>query len=106
MIIKGNFGRLIQRLRRENNWTVQELINKIGPVDGRPLSLSYISKVEIYNEIPKPNIVFKLAEAFGKNEKELLDLAKQEKIEDLKIKLEAKYDDALVFYRKTKKGTR
>lgn len=99
-----NFGRLVQRLRRENGWTVKEFIEKIGLVgeEKKMLSPSYISKIEIYNEIPQPLIIYRIAEVFEQDPKKFSEVAKEQKKEDFALKLEEKFSDDYVLYRKNK----
>ena len=101
---KENFGRLVQRLRRENGWTVKDFIEKIGVIgeDNKLLSPSYISKVEIYNEIPQPWIIYRMAEIFGEDLHKFAEVAKEQKKEEFALKLEDRFSDDFVLYRKTK----
>jgi transcriptional regulator with XRE-family HTH domain len=103
-MVKEQFGRMIQRLRRENAWTIQELVDKLGPVgeNKQTLSPGYITKIEVYGEIPQTAIVCKLAEVFKAKEETFLTVAKESKIEAFSTRLEEKIQDELVLYRKLK----
>ncbi len=98
------FGRLIQRLRRESGWTVKDFIEKLGPIgeENKLLSPSYISKVEIYNEMPQPMVIYRMAEVFGKAPQEFAEIAKEQKKKDFALRLEERFSDDFVLYRKTK----
>ncbi|MFA5880259.1 MAG: helix-turn-helix transcriptional regulator [Candidatus Margulisiibacteriota bacterium] len=93
------FGELIQKLRKEKGWTIKDFIEKLGS----DLSPTYITKIEVYGEIPSPEVICKIADVFNFDEKELLERAKQNKVERFEKSLEEKYQKASGLYR-TQKG--
>ncbi len=100
-----SFGELIQSLRREKGWKVQDFIEKLCPIgrDKKNLSPAYITKIEVHGEIPNPEVICKMADVLGYDLDELLDSAKQRKIKKYKESLEEKYKKATTFYRTQKK---
>lgn len=65
------FGNLIQQLRKNKGCTVKELIEKL---DGQ-VSPAYMTKVEVYGEIPSPELICKIADILGHDQKNLLSIA-------------------------------
>ena len=90
------FGNLIQKLRKNKGWTVKELIEKL---DGQQVSPAYMTKVEVYGEIPSPDLICKMADVLGHSQQELLNLAKEHKISRFEKALEEKYQKAVGMYR-------
>jgi len=68
----------IKRLRQEKGWTIKEFIERIMKFckPDETISPTYITKIEVYGEIPSPKMICKIADVFKHNHKELLDLAK------------------------------
>ena len=91
MINNLSFGELIQKLRRDKEWTVKEFIEKLGV----KVSPAYITKIELHGEIPSPELIIKIADVFNYNEAELWKHAKTVKVEKFKASLEKKYQLAL-----------
>jgi transcriptional regulator with XRE-family HTH domain len=71
--------------------TVKELISRIG---GK-ISPAYINKIERYEEIPKPELIIKLAEILDLDHVSLLLVAQLEKVSQYRIKIEKRYEAAL-----------
>ena len=80
------FARKIQQLRKSKGWTIFDLAREIGTTPG------YISKIEARGEIPSPKTVVKLARALQVDTGKLLDLAKEEKIEEIKKNIIERYE--------------
>ena len=89
-------GHLIQKLRKGKNWTVKEFIEKLGE---QQVSPAYMTKVEVYGEIPSPELICKMADVLGGSQKQLLDLAKEHKVFRFEKALEEKYQKAVGMYR-------
>ena len=98
-----SFGELILKLRKDNQWTVKDLIDKLE-AKGRTKSLSpaYITRIEQYGEIPSPDLICRMAEVFRYDEKKLLDCARKIKVQKFDQNLQDKYDKAVGFYRTQK----
>jgi len=95
------FGNLIQKLRKEKGWTVKEFIEKL---EGQKISPTYMTKVEVYGEIPSPELTCKMADILGCDPQKLLDTAKEHKINKFEKTLNEKYEKAVGMYRLEKKG--
>lgn len=85
--MQKKLGKLIRKLRNDQNLTIKELNKKIG----KNLSNSYMSKVELYGEIPSKEVICLLAEAFKIDKEILLDIARQEKLDKYKEHLKNWY---------------
>ena len=95
------FGRRIKKLRNRKGWSVYKLAKAIGKSPG------YVSKIEARGEIPSPEMISALAVALNAEAKELFELAKREKSEQLTQTVEKRYNEGLELYRKAKrKGER
>jgi len=91
------FAQKIRELRNKKEWSVYQLAEAINKTPG------YVSKIEARGEIPSPEMIVKLAEAFGTSAEELAEIAKAEKSAELVKNVTKKYDDAVVLYRKSRK---
>ena len=91
----------IKKARKKKKMTVHDLAGALGL--GSP---GYISRVEGRGEIPGPEIIIKLADVLELNAEELFRLAADKKGEKAKNAAQKKYDNALVFYRKSKNKLR
>jgi transcriptional regulator with XRE-family HTH domain len=92
------FGALVQQLRKSKGWTVKELIEKLGG----QVSPAYMTKVEVYGEIPSPELICKIADILGYDQKTLLEVAKENKVDRFEKALEEKYQKAVGMYRMEK----
>ncbi len=90
-----SFGETVQDLRRKKRWTVKNFIEHLD-LDVSP---AYITKIEIHGEIPNPNIICKIADAFDMDYEDLLSTAKTDKVKYFKESLEKKYVRAAGLYR-------
>jgi len=95
------FGTRIKEARMKKEMTVYDLAGALGL--GSP---GYVSRIEGRGEIPGPEIIIKLADVLELSAEELLRLAAEEKGEKAKNTAQKKYDNALVFYRKSKNKLR
>lgn len=93
-----SFAQRIKNLRRAKGWSVYDLANAIGVK-----SPGYISKIEVRGEIPSPEMISKLADALKADARELFELAKKDKHQQLTRNINKKYDEAYTLYRKSKK---
>ena len=90
------FAERIRELRNDKGFSVHELARRIKTVP------SYVSKIEARGEIPSPEMIFKLAEVFGVEPGELVEIAKAQKGEEAKKAVEQKYSSKLELYRRQK----
>jgi len=92
------FGNLIQQLRKQKNWTVKEFIEEL---DGK-VSPAYMTKVEVYDEIPSPELICKMADVLGYDQQKLLHTAKEHKKNKFEQALDERYQRAVGLYRLAK----
>lgn len=92
------FADKIKDLRKAKGWSVYDLANAIGVK-----SPGYVSKIEARGEIPSPEMISKLADALKADAKELFELAKKDKHQQLTQNVNRKYDKGYALYRKSKK---
>lgn len=91
------FGQKIRELRQGKDWSVYDLAGEIGKTAG------YVSKIEARGEIPSPDMILRLAEVLTVGAEDLIELAKNEKSQEVSRNVKKKYDEALTLYRKSKK---
>lgn len=84
---KTKLGEVIRKLRKDNGWTIRELLEKLDNI----VSGTYITKIENYGEIPSPDVVRKLADAFDVSRMFLLGLACECKVEQYAKLVRYKY---------------
>lgn len=89
-------GHLIQSLRKSKGWTVKEFIEKLGE---QRVSPAYMTKIEVYGEIPSPELICRIADVLGGDQKKLIELAKEHKVTSFEKALEEKYQKAVGMYR-------
>jgi transcriptional regulator with XRE-family HTH domain len=92
------FADKIRDLRKAKGWSVYDLAKAI-----EVKSPAYISKIEARGEIPSPEMISKLADALKANAKELFELAKTDKHQQLTQSVNRKYDAGYALYRKGKR---
>lgn len=97
--MKKTFGEKIRTYRREKGWTVKDFIERLG----NDLSPAYITKIEVHGEIPSPELICKISEVFGLKEQELLESAKEIKVQQFEESLEKRYQRAAGLYKLQKK---
>lgn len=93
-----SFAQRIRDLRKAKGWSVYDLANAI-----KVKSPGYVSKIEARGEIPSPEMIVKLADALGADAKELFELAKKDKGQQLTQSVNRRYDEEYALYRKSKK---
>ena len=98
--MKKIFGEKIQAHRREKGWTVREFIERLGG----ELSPAYVTKIEVHGEIPSPELICKIAGVFGLKEQELLEAAKEIKVQLFEESLDKRYQKAVELYRLQRKS--
>lgn len=96
------FGEAIRQLRRERQWTVKELIERLEQ-RGHKISPAYITRIEQYGEIPSPELTLRLAEVFQVEGDKLLACAKRHKTRQLIEMMEQRYQLAAGMYRTQRK---
>jgi transcriptional regulator with XRE-family HTH domain len=94
-----SFAQKIRELRRARRWSVYDLAGRIGVK-----SPGYVSRIEARGEIPSPDMISKLADALKADAKELFELAKKDKRNQLTQSINKKYDEGYTLYRKGKKN--
>jgi transcriptional regulator with XRE-family HTH domain len=82
-----SFGKIIKNNRTKKGYSVRDLIKVLNI----KLSTAYITKIELHGEIPTGKIIKGLARALDLDEKELLDIAKEEKLREYLIVLNEKF---------------
>lgn len=87
------FGETLRKHRKARGLTVKEFLKALGSISGKGIELSpaYITRIEVYNEIPKPEVVCKIAETLGIDVKSFLELAKANKIKQLEQSISRKF---------------
>jgi len=81
------FGENIRLYRQQKGWTVKRFIEELG----NNLSATYITKIEIHEEIPSPELTCKIEDIFGLKEQQLLKIAKKTKVKQYRKSLDEKY---------------
>ena len=81
------FGEKVRRKRTNLGWTVEKFIQELDV----KVSPSYINKIEMKCEIPSCNLVHKISKTLKIPLLDLLESAKKEKLEHLKLILDEKY---------------
>lgn len=85
--MEKTFGSIVQSHRKEKKWTVKAFIEQLG----NDISPAYITKIEVYGEIPSPTLICRIAKVFNLEYQYLLGIAKNEKIKIYSDLLEKKY---------------
>ncbi|OGT08328.1 MAG: hypothetical protein A2X78_03085 [Gammaproteobacteria bacterium GWE2_37_16] len=95
------FGDLIQKLRKQKGWTAKEFLEKLGTIgeNDKLLSPSYITKVEVYGEIPSPEVICRMADVLDYDHEQLIEIAKNTKVNRFEQSLQEKYQQAVGLYR-------
>jgi len=86
-----NFGNKIKSARKQKILTVKSFIQLLGI----KISPAYITKIEIHQEIPEPNLICRMAEVLDLNRNELLEIAKESKIRNFEQTITKKYKQAM-----------
>jgi transcriptional regulator with XRE-family HTH domain len=92
----GKLANKVKANREQLGISVRELAVKLG------VSPGYVSRVEIRNEIPSPEMICKIADALETKPEELLALAKDDVLNRTKEDLSQKHTEALRLYRRKK----
>lgn len=92
--MKQAFGEIIQYHRLKNGWTVKEFISKLDMT----ISPTYVTKIELHNEIPAPEVICAMALILKLDAKKLCAAALENKVQSFKDSLENKYKKALEYY--------
>jgi len=80
-----NFGQLVKYLRKKKSITSTEFALKLN------VCKAYISRIELYDEIPSPRFICKMAEALEESPCELLERAGERKIKKYKKHINVVY---------------
>ncbi len=99
----GSFGEMVRTLRQDRGWTVKDLLHRLTATGQKSISPAYITRIEQYGDIPSPDFICRLADAFGMKPESLLEHAKKQKIAKFDEALEAKYQKAVGLYRTQKR---
>ena len=91
------FAQKIRELRNKKGWSVYDLAAELNKTAG------YISKIEARGEIPSPEMISRLADTLKVDAKQLFELAKKDKQQQLTDIVNKKYDEGYALYRKSKK---
>ena len=94
-----SFAQRIKELRKAKKWSVYDLARAI-----KVKSPGYVSKIEARGEIPSPEMISTLAGVLNANARELFDLAKKDKSQQLTQSVHRKYDEGYALYRKGKEN--
>lgn len=81
------FSRVIKAARLRLDLSAREVVNRMG-VDICP---SYFYYIEKNNRIPSPKIIIKLCLVLGLDLKQMLEIAKVQKVEEYRRKIDKKY---------------
>jgi transcriptional regulator with XRE-family HTH domain len=92
-------GRFGDRLRaaREKRFTVREFAERIGKSPG------YVSRLEIRDEIPSPELLLHISQILHIDPAELLQLAKEDQLARAERVIDEKHQAALQLFRRAKK---
>lgn len=82
-----SFGQKIAACRKEKRWTAKEFIGKLNC----RFTPTYLHHIEVQGHIPYPELICTIAEVLDLDRDELLDLAKQIKVQQYKTKLDIRY---------------
>ena len=93
-----SLGELVKAFRKRNNLSIKDFITRLPT----KISPAFMTKLELYGEIPSMEMVIEIADVIGHDPDELIEIAKTIKIEAYQKTLERKGRDALGFYREQK----
>jgi len=91
--MKDSFGEIVYKCRQRNEWTVEQFIKILG----EDLSPSYITKIELHGEIPRPELICKISSVLGLDKRAMLEMAKNSKIQQFTAKIDKKYRKFMLF---------
>lgn len=90
-------GDRLKELRTTAGLSVREAAKLIGKSPG------YLSRVETRGEIPAPELLIAIAQAYAADAEELLREAKQDYMERVEQEIDSKQQRALAVFRKEKR---
>lgn len=90
-------GERLKELRMAAGLSVREAAAQIGK------SAGYLSRLETRGEIPAPELILTIAEAYGADAGELLKAAKEDYLQRAEQEIDAKHQSALILFRKEKR---
>jgi len=93
------FGERVRDRRQARGWTIRDLIQKLQARGQKSVSPAYITRVEQYGEIPRPEFICMLADILGDDAKKMLECARNIKVQRFDMNLEEKYQKAAGLYR-------
>ncbi len=88
-------GERVRLFRQKHGLSAKQFIELL---DGA-VTPAFITKLEVYGEIPSPELICKIAAVIDYPAEDLLDASKKLKIKDNHDSLTKKYKDALGLYR-------
>jgi transcriptional regulator with XRE-family HTH domain len=92
----GKLADKVKAKRDQLGISVREFAVRLG------VSPGYVSRIEVRDEIPSPEMICKIADALEIKPEELLDLAKDDVLNRTKEDLSQKHTEALRLYRRKK----
>lgn len=98
-----SFGEAVLSLRKRHEWTVKDFIERLEAKGYKVLSPAYITRIEQYGEIPKPELILYIADVFQVDAEKLLACARRLKLQKFDKALEDKYQKAVGQYRTQRK---
>ena len=96
-VAMGRLGQRLRELREQQGFTVRQFAERIERTPG------YVSRIEARGEIPSPELLCVIAEAYRIAPEELLELAKECYLERAEREVQARNSSALALFRKGRK---
>lgn len=96
--MQETFGKKVQEARNRLGISSKKFIEKLGV----KISPSYITKIEIHDEIPSPHLILKIASALNIDSDELLKSAESQIIKRYNDKISKKFRGAVIHPERTK----
>ncbi len=93
----ADLGKKLREFRRDRNLTVREFAKQIDKSPG------YVSRIEARGEIPSPELICRIAEFYSVQPEELLELAKAGQLDRVEQDLDARHQEALTLFRRSRK---
>lgn len=87
-IMEKTFGQLVREARKNKDMTALQLSQQLN----KGISLTYITRIELYGEIPSPEVICDLAHVLDLSIPQLLNTAWKEKTQTFQDVLAKKYE--------------
>ena len=85
------FGKIVRHARFEKKLTVRQFLDRLN----LDLSPAYITKIEKHGEVPRPFIIYRIAEVLQLSPHPLWYIGKKNKLTLYEKKLDEEYDQFL-----------